>query len=222
MSRNMQKIISAAKELFFPKKCLFCAAYGDFLCGDCQSLLDISPTHRPDKTKKYLSDIYSPCPYENKRVKKIIHNCKYEPFSRELARPMAEIIAGHFSLCGKNTAGFILVPVPLAPKRLRQRGFNQALILAQELARIWKIPLAADCLIKIRETKRQAELSQEERLENLREAFLAADKEIFKNKRVLLLDDVATTGATMEECAKTLRRANAIEVVGVCFARTEG
>jgi len=74
---------------------------------------------------------------------------------------------------------------------------------------------------KTRETRRQAELSQSERRNNLRGAFVCPDAASIKNKNVVLVDDVVTTGATMEECAKVLRRAGAAKVTGVCFARTE-
>lgn len=221
INRNMQKIFSIAKELLFPKRCFFCSAYGAFLCADCQSLMDIAPVHRRDKTKKYLSDIYSPCSYENPRVKKIIHAFKYEPFCRELALPLAEIISGHFSLCGQNPKGFNLVFVPLANKRMRGRGFNQARDLAEKLSAIWQIPLV-NSLIKIKETACQAELSQCQRIKNLRDAFVCENKKAVAGKKIFLIDDVVTTGATMEECAKVLRFAGAKEVVGICIARTHG
>ncbi len=120
----MQKLFAAAKELFFPRKCFFCSRYGDLICADCATLLDISPVHRPDRGKKYLADIYSACNYENRRAQKIIHALKYDPFVRELARPMAQVIAGHFALCGQNPGGLVAA-VPLAEKRFRERGFNQ-------------------------------------------------------------------------------------------------
>jgi len=217
----MRKIINGAKELFFPKKCFFCKKYGTLLCDDCRSLLDISPVHRFDRTKKYLSDIYAPCSYENKRVKKIIHAFKYEPFVRELAAPLAKIIAGHFALCGRGFTGFALVPVPLAAKRWRKRGFNQAQALASELSKIWQAPIAANCLIKTRETQNQAELSQAQRAFNLRNAFAAQNKELLRDKKIFLIDDVATTGATMEECARVLLKNGAQEVIGAAIARTE-
>ncbi len=217
----MRKIINGAKELFFPKKCFFCKKYGTLLCDDCRSLLDISPAHRFDRTKKYLSDIYAPCSYENKRVKKIIHAFKYKPFVRELAAPLAKIIAGHFALCGRGFAGFTLVPVPLAAKRQRKRGFNQAQALTSELSKIWQIPIAANCLIKTRETQNQAELSQTQRALNLRNAFAAQNKELLRDKKIFLIDDVATTGATMEECARVLLKNGIQEVIGAAIARTE-
>jgi len=134
---------------------------------------------------------------------------------------MAQIIAGHFALCGHDPKDCFLAAVPLAQKRLRERGFNQAQALAEELAKIWQIPMATQCLEKTRETRRQAELSQSERRNNLRGAFVCPDAASIKNKNVVLVDDVVTTGATMEECAKVLRRAGAAKVTGVCFARTE-
>jgi len=211
----------AAKELFFPKRCFFCQKYGASLCSDCRELMDVSPVHRYDCSKKYLDDIYSACVYENKFAQKLIHGLKYKPFAKELAIPAAEIIAGHFSLCGKNTNGCILTAVPLFKKNLRRRGFNQAQEIAKNMAKIWQIPMVDNCLIKIRETENQAKLTQSQRMGNLRGAFAVADKNIFRQKNIFLIDDVVTTGATMEECAKVLRRSGAAEVIGICFARTE-
>jgi len=221
MQKILQKIFGAAKELFFPRKCFFCSKYGDLICADCTALLDVSPVHRPDRGKKYLADIYSACSYENRRAQKIVHALKYDPFIRELAQPMAQIIAGHFALCGENPKDCFLAAVPLAKKRFRERGFNQARALAEELAKIWQIPIAGRCLEKPRGTRRQAELSQSERRNNLRNAFVCPDTASVKNKNIVLIDDVVTTGVTMEECAKVLRRAGAAKVTGVCFARTE-
>jgi len=221
MQKILQKISGAAKELLFPRKCFFCSKYGDLICADCTALLDVSPVHRPDRGKKYLADIYSACSYENRRAQKIVHALKYDPFIRELAQPMAQIIAGHFALCGENPKDCFLAAVPLAKKRFRERGFNQARALAEELAKIWQIPIAGRCLEKPRGTRRQAELSQSERRNNLRSAFVCPDTASVKNKNIVLIDDVVTTGVTMEECAKVLRRAGAAKVTGVCFARTE-
>ncbi len=219
----MQSVATIAKELFFPKKCFFCQKYGNLLCADCQALIEIASIRRPDHSKKYLADIYSACSYENKYVKKLVHGLKYEPFCRELAMPLARIIAGHFSLAAPDFdfGDFSLAPAPLAKKRLRERGYNQSELIGQTLAKIWNIEIIAGALTKIRDTKPQVELDQAQRLQNLKDAF-AANRDLVENKKILLLDDVATTGATLEGCARALRRAGAAEVIGVCAARAEG
>jgi ComF family protein len=214
---------ATAKELLFPKRCFFCKEYDGLLCGDCQALLEINPAHRPDNSKKHLADIYAACSYENTRVKKLLHSFKYKPFNKELAAPLASLVAGHFSLSEKNPDfnDTVLVCVPLAPKRLRWRGFNQAQAIAKELADIWHIPIEPDCLARTRETKIQADLAQTERRENIKGAFICRNNTRIKNKSVLLVDDVVTTGATMEECARVLSKNGAAKIIGIAVARTE-
>ncbi|UMX48108.1 MAG: ComF family protein [Candidatus Nealsonbacteria bacterium DGGOD1a] len=211
-----------AKEIFFPTRCFICKRYGDLLCADCQTLFDISRVHRPDRNHKYLADIFAACGYENKYVQKMIRGLKYEPFRKELACPLAELIAGHFKLAEQNfnLREFVIVPVPLAEKRLRWRGFNQADIIARELGRLLDAPVAGNCLARVLETKNQADLGQAERLTNIKEAFACANNAPFKNKPVLIVDDVITTGATINECARVLSRAGAAKVIGVAIART--
>jgi ComF family protein len=111
------------------------------------------------------------------------------------------------------------VPVPLSKKKLRWRGFNQAEEIAKELANFLKIPLISDCLIKTKETKDQVELSEKERKENVKGAFYIKNKEKIAGKNVLLVDDVFTTGATMEEAAKVLNEAGSEKIVGVVVAK---
>lgn len=222
-NRNMQTAINIAKELFFPRRCFFCKKHGSLLCADCLALLDVSPNRRPDRSQKYLADICAPCSYENRRVKKLIRAFKYEPFCQELAIPLAGIVASHIAMSEQDFdfGKFSILPVPLAAKRLRWRGFNQAEIIARELGRIWKIPAAANCLARIAETKNQADLGQSQRFLNVKGAFTCTDNAPFKNKSVFLVDDVVTTGATMNECARVLLRKGAARIIGIAIARTE-
>jgi ComF family protein len=116
-------------------------------------------------------------------------------------------------------AGFAAIPTPLSKKRIRERGYNQSELIGRHLARIWKIPIISNRLIKIKDTKNQAELLQAQRLVNLKGAFVCAEK-FFIEKNILLVDDVVTTGATMEECARVLAKSGAKKIIGVSFART--
>lgn len=212
------------KEILFPARCFICKRYGNLLCADCQTMFDISRGHRPDRNHKYLADVFAACSYENKYVQKMIRGLKYEPFLKELARPLAELIADHFKLAEQNFnfREFVIVPVPLAEKRLRWRGFNQADIIARELGHLLDVPAATNCLARIAETKNQADLGQVERLTNIKGAFACANNAPFKNKPVFIVDDVVTTGATINECARVLSRAGAAKVIGVAIARPEG
>lgn len=218
-----KSIGNGVKELFFPARCFLCKKYGDLLCDDCKSLMDISPAHRPDHGSKYLADIYSACPYENKFVQKLIHGFKYEPLYYELAIPLAGLITDHFALAAQNfnMENFAIIPVPLASKRLRWRGFNQAEAIANRLGHLWQIPASSNYLARRRETENQAELTKYERRNNTKGAFVCLDNAPFEGRPVFLVDDVVTTGATMNECAKILLKNGARQVIGVSIARTE-
>jgi competence protein ComFC len=223
---------------FFPKFCFLCQREGSYLCEDCLATLDIlendfclcenaSRLPRAGKCvncqKKYLDGLYFAVSYKNNLIKTLIHQFKYEPYIKELATSLALLIITHFNLMQKTFSGenFILVPVPLAKKKLRMRGFNQSEEIANELSKNIKLPFLANCLQKEKETPSQMELTKEEREKNLKGVFSVLGKEKISGKIILLVDDVYTTGATMEECAKVLKHAGAREVWGVAVARGE-
>jgi ComF family protein len=112
-----------------------------------------------------------------------------------------------------------LVPVPLHPTRLRQRGYNQAALLAAELARTQGLPVVGDALVRTRSTRPQVELSAPQRRSNLRDAFECTTPTAVRGARVLLVDDVTTTGATLRACADALAAAGAARVMGVVVAK---
>jgi ComF family protein len=113
----------------------------------------------------------------------------------------------------------LIVPVPLHPARLRQREFNQALLVADHLAQALQVPLSCEHLVRIRATRPQTELDRAERTRNVRHAFAVRHSPELEDRRVLLVDDVLTTGATVNECARALRRAGAASVTVLTLAR---
>lgn len=112
-----------------------------------------------------------------------------------------------------------IISVPLHPQRLRQREYNQSLLMADRLSRHMHIPLMLGCLLRNRPTQSQTSLSKKERLLNVRGAFSVTKPACIQGKRLLLVDDVFTTGTTLQECAKTLRRAGSSHVYGLTLAR---
>ena len=123
---------------------------------------------------------------------------------------MAEAGRRHLTLEEVNG----LVPVPLHPKRLAERGFNQAALLAGELGRRWRIPVFPTLLARIVPTQPQSELTEAERRQNVREAFALRRAAAVKGGHLLLIDDILTTGSTAAECARALQAGGA-ETVGV-------
>jgi ComF family protein len=211
-------------DLFFPKFCLGCQREGDYLCPDCKSILDINQNHQKFKMG-HLSDLYFITEYKNFLIKKLIQYLKYEPFCKELAKDLSLLIIDHFQLIDKepeflkNKKDWVLIPVPLEKRKIKWRGYNQAEEIAKNLSQFLKIPLLSNCLIKIKKTRPQVELSLEERKENVKGAFLVKNEKLIKNKKILLVDDVFTTGATMLECARILKEAGVKEIVGIVIAR---
>jgi len=240
------------KDLMFPKFCLGCKKEGAYLCQDCRSLLDINefdyclcnknpiivqPWQKTGKCNrccnKKLSGLYFALPYKEKELtKKLIHQFKYPPYLKELAETLASILIEHFIISQKNTneiwENSVLIPVPLDKNKQKSRGYNQSEELAKELAKILKIPIISDHLIKTKSTSPQMELSKEEREKNLLNAFSinvksggVSDTPPLSRKKIFLVDDVYTTGSTMEECAKTLKQAGLKQVWGITIAREE-
>ncbi|MDR1163853.1 MAG: ComF family protein [Candidatus Accumulibacter sp.] len=111
----------------------------------------------------------------------------------------------------------LVVPLPLYPGRLSDRGFNQSLELAKVIASAWKVPIDSERCARIRDTPAQADLPWKERKGNIRNAFLCSGE--FAGKRVLIIDDVMTTGASVGECARALKRAGAAWVGVLVLAR---
>jgi len=145
-----------------------------------------------------------------------VHALKYNGLARiadDLARAMS-------SLRPPPGGASVLVPIPLAPRRLRQRGYNQSERLARALARTWRIPVIVDLLIRTRETPTQTALTPGTRLANVAGAFgmrhAACD---IPHAAFVLVDDVFTTGATLAEAARALEQAGASSIHGITFAR---
>lgn len=148
-------------------------------------------------------------------LRRVVHGFKYNRRA-ELADPLAALLAR--SLDNDPLAVDLLVSVPLHPDRRRARGYNQAALLAAELARRARIPLAEEALVRLRATRPQLGLSAAQRRENVRGAFQARS-ELVRGKTILLIDDVTTTGATLEACAQALLQAGARRVRGLVLAK---
>jgi ComF family protein len=113
----------------------------------------------------------------------------------------------------------LIVPVPLHPKRLRWRGFNQSVLLARQVSRAYEMPMDPFILLRRRETPPQTQLTEEERRKNMRGAFALNQEKSVDGKIILLVDDIYTSGATVDECSRALERAGAKAVYVLTLAR---
>ncbi len=134
-----------------------------------------------------------------------------------LARPLARLM---IQALPSSLAADLLMPVPLHPSRLRAREFNQSLLLADQVGRHLGLPVAANTLVRLFATDPQTTLSRPERLRNLRQAFAVRTQDAIAGRRILLIDDVYTTGTTLNECAKVLIKSGAKTVLALTLART--
>ena len=134
-----------------------------------------------------------------------------------LARPLAQLM---INALPHGLDADVIIPVPLHPARLRTREFNQSLLLADQLGRHLSRPISATNLVRIALTDPQTTLSRQARLRNLRNAFSVRRPQDLAGTRILLVDDVFTTGTTVNECAKALRKAGSGPVFALTLART--
>jgi ComF family protein len=169
------------------------------LCGECLS-------RPPCFSSVFAYGLYSGA------LREAVHLFKFLGI-RRLGGPLGRL------LCSLPVpAADMIVPVPLSKGRLRQRGFNQSLLLARAVSKDLGIHLSMDCLVKKRDTLPQTGLGANERVKNLKNVFETRGD--VAGKKVILLDDVMTTGATVRECARTLSRAGADEIIVVVLARS--
>lgn len=230
IKKYFQIVFNFLFELIFPRFCVGCNQEGTWLCSNCfQKIVTVSSQvcsgcGRLNSQGKYclkcrkgkhLKGIISAVYFEEGPTKEIIHNFKYNSvleFGPIFGKIMAEKLAG---IPKKN---LVLTFVPLHSKRLAQRGYNQAEILAKVVSSQSKIPYL-DLLKKIRKTKRQVGLLGKYRRRNLSGVFKSICKDSIKGKKIIIVDDIVTTGTTLNECARILKEADAKEVWGLVAAR---
>jgi len=183
----------------------FQGAGEDHLCGGCSK-------NNPSFVAARAVFLYEG------ECRELIHAFKYRNKTL-LRRPLALMAAGALAEFVSAQAPDVLVPVPLHKKRLRSRGFNQAVLLGELLAHEWRLPLARQAMRRIRWTEPQISLSADERRHNVKGAFAVSNSAAVAGKHVLLLDDILTTGSTAEECSRVLKSAGAAEVTVITIAR---
>jgi len=227
---KISKIKKFVLDLFFPSFCVGCGQEGSLLCRSCQKqIVTIQTPVCPECRRlsenggycsrcckdKALKGIIVAAYYEEGPVKEMIHNFKYN-HALDLKKVLAHLLV---QSVGKNHFDFMTF-APLSSRRLAERGFNQAEILAAAAAQKLKIPCQAT-LIKTKSTKRQVGLSGQKRRQNLSGVFKIESSKVesLKGKKILIVDDITTTGTTLNECAKVLRAAGAKEVWGLVVSR---
>ena len=211
----VSNLLRSALDVLFPVRCIGCGRSGAYICVACLTQVKHPPPEPPPEGGP-LTGVLTPFAYEGV-VRTAVQHLKYRGIRSlvpEMARPMA------WELAVAVPPPFSLVPVPLHPTRLRERGFNQAELLAWELARLLDAPLSTGALRRKVDTPSQVDTStRAERLRNVRDAFAAEGP--LDGETVVLVDDVTTTGATLSAAAQALLSAGALRVYGLTFAHEE-
>lgn len=195
---------------------------GPLICQRCGVVLKSGGAHcfhcRGSKEDKFKCKIIRSACNFNEFSRGLVHALKYQGIDY-VAPYMGAFMARRFTLFGEFSDVNLVIPVPLFKKRMRKRGYNQSELLARAFCKETGIALDTSSLVRVRDTGSQTKLGREARIANMAGAFKVKDAAAVKGKTVLLIDDVATTGSTLEACAQALRQAGAKRVMAFTFAR---
>ncbi len=238
IKRNLSNLSLAKRaveyiiELIYPESCIFCREPVErnsperYICRNC---LDDLPELPFDERLKERYDEPDGCYeipglsiYEYRSIRDTIFRFKYDGFKR-YGRILGEIMADYVL---ENDLKMILeadmvVPVPLWKGKEKTRGFNQAALMAERFSEITGIPYADDIIIRVRDTVPQSSLRRHQRNANISSAFRVIDEDRVRDKKILLLDDIYTTGSTIKECAKNFYVLGAERVMYIALAGSE-
>jgi competence protein ComFC len=230
---SLSQLGRVALDLLYPPRCVLCERHGDFLCEACSRALPRAGGLRCEvcwlplsygsgcwhcaEHRLSLTRLRSVFRYEGD-VRRLVHTFKFRGHS-SLAPTLGRLLAHCYLEEGLEAD--LIVPVPLTGRRQRERGFNQALLLARELSRALDLPVS-EALRRRRMVAPQAgSATAEARRRNVAGVFEASQSARVQGLRLLLIDDVATTGATLSACADALLEAGAASVSGLTLARED-
>jgi len=235
-------------DFLFPKRCLSCGKFGQYICDSCTSIIQIievnicsicekpaigGQTHPHCQNRYTLDGLTSFFSYQGV-IRKAIKTIKYKPFAFDISKALVNLALKRMSQEESLFIFFnqllktkpVVVPVPLYPLRERQRGFNQSEVLGKIFSEHWDLKFIPHLLKRIKKTQPQYGLDRQERKKNIKDAFsinsqfLPAGRHgAILNWKIILIDDVWTTGTTMRTCANVLKRAGAKFVWGLTMAR---
>ena len=224
------KAVKFFVDLIFPIECVGCGQANEFLCSPCVSKIKIFPVQtchycrKPQafgktcdqcSNKNRLDGLFILGPYDQPILKEAIHSWKHERV-KEIGNILGLWLANRLahSFFRENS---IITHIPLRRQRQFDRGFNQSEQLSLILARKFQIPIKS-LLIKIKDTEPQSSLNREKRLLNIRGVFAPAKDAKLSGQNIILIDDITTTGATMEEACRVIKKAGTKTVWGIALA----
>jgi ComF family protein len=218
--------------LLFPRRCLGCGQEGNYFCQECLLALRLRKplvcpvcqkpviegrTHSRCSTKYSLDGLISVFAYQG-IIRQAIGKLKYR-FVTDLAKELIDLTTKHLAIPFKSQTPITLIPIPLHSRRQRWRGFNQAELLGKLLAKELGWNIRTDILVRSRHTKPQVELKGKKRKTNIKGVFQLKTGFEKPKSKIVLFDDVWTTGSTLKEAGRILKRAGVKEVWGLTLAR---
>ncbi len=210
-------LLASIKDVLFPIECLNCGKDGQWLCQKCLNILEPRSKIITDNAHlKYLNGVFFLFEYDNPLISKMIKTMKYGLVT-DIADIFGDMLCRSIKKKELDVNKYELVPVPLSAFKKRWRGFNQSELLAKHIASLNKKPLSKG-LLRIKDNTPQAKVGRQRRINNIKNCF-RWDSLFLLKKRIILIDDVITTGATLNECAKTLKEAGAKEVKAMVVAK---
>jgi ComF family protein len=231
-----KKFLEKTLDVLFPKRCIGCFNFvsnNSYFCKDCLSKIQIFDSFFCPKCKARIPGIKKICHQEekfilgsatnyNEPVKQAIWRLKFK-FITSGAEPLTNLLINYFknlNLQELKIENFIVIPIPLSKKRLKERGFNQSELIAKLFAKHFNLKLETNILYRIKNAKPQSEINDFSlRKENVLNCFAVLNKNLIQNKNVILIDDVVTSGATFKEAVKTLKLAGAKKIIALAIAR---
>ncbi len=226
---TLVRVFSPLVEVLYPPLCIACqqvvegeSPLGKLVCSAC--LQDLKPVSREfvqvhllDRLEENYLDGLSVAWEFDLTLQAIIHHFKYQKMPR-LARNIGRLAGAVLRDSPGQFKGDLVLPVPLHHLRQKERGYNQSLWIARGIFGEQEERVRKGILVRTRHTASQTRLNREERRKNVHQAFRVVRPEMVRGKRIILVDDVATTGATLNECARMLKKYGAICVIGVTLA----
>jgi competence protein ComFC len=231
----LQHLKNYLLDLIFPINCLGCGKEKLYFCPECLAKIkpvdyfvcpicrlpsEYGQTCPRCQRQTSLNGLIFAADYEQPLLKKAISKMKYQ-LIKDLMTPLSELLI-NVLISSSFTSYFLadlIIPVPLHRHKIAERGFNQAELLAKIISEKFNWPMETKIVIRRKATKSQANLSKEKRLKNVVNAFQIVDPCRLKDKNIILVDDVCTTGATLEEVAKILKANGAKRVFALTLAR---
>ena len=241
MNYKLKKFFDLILNFFFPRTCFACGEdlktthllcpsclkkvepIKGFICARCGMPLNSGGKYcyncHGSKAAKYKCSFIRSALKFNEPTRALVHSFKYERYLN-IAPYFAELMYNTYRKNAEYREAAFLVPVPIHKSRQRKRGFNQAEVLATQLSKICGIPVL-NALVRVKNTASQTKLTREARKENVTDAFILAKNmgPKINKEAVILIDDVCTTGATLEECARVLKETGAREVLALTALR---